>query len=109
CLPVRLTAVFGEPSGAPALWLIAVLTLSIGAPFAALSATAPLIQVWRARWAGEGAGEGPWSLYAASNLGSLAALLAYPTVVEPLSGLHRQTLAWSLAYGVFALLMATGG
>ncbi len=109
CLPVRLAGVFGEPGNAPALWLLAVLAVSIGAPFAALSATAPLIQVWRARWAGGDLDEGPWSLYAASNLGSLVALLAYPTLIEPLSGLARQSVTWSLAYGGFVLLMAAAG
>ena len=109
CLPVRLAGLFGEPGGAPALWLLAVLTVSIGAPFAALSATAPLIQVWRARWAGADLDDGPWSLYAASNLGSLVALLAYPIVIEPLSGLARQSLTWSLAYAAFVAMMAAAG
>ena len=41
CLPISLTGLFGPPwSTAPALWLLLVLTFSVGPPFAALSATA---------------------------------------------------------------------
>ncbi|MDB5430297.1 MAG: spermidine synthase [Caulobacter sp.] len=105
-LPLRVSGVLGDPAtGHPALWLLGVLTLSIGAPFAALSATAPLLQAWRARTAEEGAGE-PYALYAASNLGSLLALLAYPLLVEPLATLQAQRFGWSLGYGLFVILMA---
>src|SRR5579872_6871332 len=42
-LPLKVTGLLGEPPpGAPALWLVGVLAVSVGAPFAALSATAPL-------------------------------------------------------------------
>src|ERR1700754_1114759 len=44
-LPLHVTSLLGEPPpDRPALWLVAALALSVGAPFAALSATAPLIQ-----------------------------------------------------------------
>jgi hypothetical protein len=39
-------------------------------------------------------------------VGSLAALLAYPRVVEPSLALSAQTLSFSAGYVVFALLMA---
>jgi SAM-dependent methyltransferase len=105
-LPLKVSGLMGEPSSDhPVFWLLGVLTLSIGAPFAALSATAPLLQAWRARTQEEGAGE-PYALYAASNLGSLLALLAYPLLVEPLATLQAQRLGWSLGYGLFILLMA---
>ncbi|MBV8681890.1 MAG: spermidine synthase, partial [Caulobacteraceae bacterium] len=49
-LPVQITGLLGPPDvQAPAPWLLGVLALSIGAPFAALSATAPLLQAWFAR------------------------------------------------------------
>ncbi len=106
-LPLRITRLFGEPtSAAPALWLLGVLTVSVGPPFAALSATAPLVQAWRARGGFGDEGAGTWSLYAASNLGSLVALLAYPVLIEPLASLHLQAEGWSLGYlGFFALLV----
>ncbi|OYX36447.1 MAG: spermidine synthase [Caulobacterales bacterium 32-69-10] len=103
-LPLRLSAVMGEPpaAGMPALWLMGMLTLSIGAPFAALSATAPLLQAWYART--RGGEQNPYVLYAASNLGSLLALLAYPAIVEPLLTLSAQRGLWSGGYGLFVLL-----
>jgi SAM-dependent methyltransferase len=107
-LPLSITSVLGEPTpDAPAGWLLAVLSLSIGAPFAALSATAPLLQAW---WAAAYDGRrDPYPLYAASNLGSLAALLAYPLVVEPLLDLDLQRLSWSGGYAVFTLTIVLIG
>jgi len=109
-LPLRVTGALGDPpANAPALWLIGVLTLSIGAPFAALSATAPLVQAWHARvMRHEGAPE-PYALYVASNLGSLVALLAYPVLVEPNLTLAVQRWAWTFGYAAFAVLAATLG
>ncbi|WP_421931459.1 fused MFS/spermidine synthase [Phenylobacterium sp.] len=106
-LPLHVTGVFGAPSSEhPALWLLGVMTVSIGAPFAVLSATAPLAQAWHARTLHAATGTEPYALYAASNLGSLLALLAYPILVEPLATLHGQAVGWSLGYGAFVLLMA---
>jgi len=110
-LPLRLSQALGPPDTLPpAVWLLGVLALSIGPPFAALSATAPLVQAWYARLgAGKAEPVNPYPLYAASNLGSLLALLAYPVVVEPLLRLRTQSLGWSLAYAGFVLLMAGVG
>jgi SAM-dependent methyltransferase len=106
-LPLRVNELAGPPSSDhPILWLLSVLALSIGAPFAVLSATAPLVQAWHARTVGAGEGKEPYALYAASNLGSLLALLAYPLIVEPGLTLAGQRLGWSLGYGGFVLLMA---
>ncbi|MDB5499891.1 MAG: putative spermine/spermidine synthase protein [Phenylobacterium sp.] len=106
-LPLRINELVGPPSSThPTLWLLGVLTVSIGAPFAVLSATAPLVQAWHARTFGEGEGKEPYVLYAASNLGSLLALLAYPLIVEPSLTLHAQRLGWSGGYLAFILLMA---
>jgi len=106
-LPLHMTTWFGAPTGRfPILWLLGVLAVSLGAPFAALSATAPLAQAWYARVrAKEADAKNPYVLYAASNLGSLIALLAYPVVIEPSLRLNTQTGAWSLGYGAFVLLM----
>ena len=108
-LPLRIAATFGQSSTAhPILWLLGVLALSVGGPFAALSATAPLLQAWFGRldW-GMGGGRSPYVLYAASNLGSLLALLAYPFILQPLTGLGLQAAIWSGGYAAFALLMCT--
>lgn len=106
-LPLRVSGVLGEPSSDhPSLWLLGVLAVSIGAPFAVLSATAPLVQAWHARTIHAETGAEPYALYAASNLGSLLALLAYPALIEPFSTLKGQTLGWSSGYVAFVLLMA---
>jgi predicted O-methyltransferase YrrM len=105
-LPLRVNALAGLPSSDhPNLWLLSVLGLSIGAPFAVLSATAPLVQAWHARTVGDAHGREPYVLYAASNLGSLLALLAYPLIVEPIFTLAGQRYGWSAGYGVFVLLI----
>jgi len=109
-LPLRVHELLGPPtSDHPALWLLGALGLMVGAPFAVLSATAPLAQAWHARTYREGEGRGPYVLYAASNLGSLIALLAYPIAVEPALAVQAQTFIWSLGYGGFAVLMACLG
>jgi SAM-dependent methyltransferase len=106
-LPLRINELIGPPSSNhPALWLLGVLAVSIGAPFAVLSATAPLVQAWHARTFGEAEGDEPYVLYAASNLGSLLALLAYPLIVEPTLTLHAQRYGWSGGYIAFVLLIA---
>ena len=109
-LPLRVHELLGPPtSDHPALWLLGALGLMVGAPFAVLSATAPLAQAWHARIYREGEGRGPYVLYAASNLGSLIALLGYPIAVEPALAVQAQTFIWSLGYGGFAVLMACLG
>jgi spermidine synthase len=105
-LPLALPAFMGDPSSAaPVSWLLSVLLLSVGAPFAVLSATAPLLQSWSARLKGRHA-DNPYALYVASNVGSLLALLAYPIVVEPTLVLKDQTQLWAGGYGLFIALVA---
>ena len=79
-LPIAIAHGFGAPpTTGIALWLIALFAASIGLPFAALSASAPLLQGWFAA-SGHAQARNPYVLYAASNLGSFAALIAYPFV-----------------------------
>ena len=94
-----------KPSGSedPILRILVLLAVSIGLPYFLLSATSPLIQAWRSR---TGKGALPYRLFALSNLASLAGLLVYPFLVEPLVTLRRQSWGWSAAYGTFMLLMA---
>jgi spermidine synthase len=87
------------------VWLIALLSVSIGLPFFVLSATAPLLQKWFAHTDHRDASN-PYFLYAASNLGSIIALLAYPVLFEPFLGLTEQSRAWTIAYGGLGVLMA---
>jgi hypothetical protein len=106
-LPLRINGLMGDPDPvAPIGWLLGTLALSVGAPFAVLSATAPLLQAWYARVrAGHADGRNPYVLYAASNLGSFLALLAYPVLIEPLATLSGQRAGWSGGYAVFVLIV----
>lgn len=102
-LPPLIPPGAAPPPGAnPILWLLGVLAVSVGLPTVVLSSTAPLLQRWLSL-SGVTAGRDPYFLYAASNLGSLGALAAYPLVFEPLMKLREQAVWWS---GGFALLGA---
>ncbi len=88
----------------PVLWLIILLALSVGLPFAAIWATAPLLQSWFSQ-SGRRTAADPYFLYGASNLGSLAALLSYPIIIEPFLGLGVQGVVWSGGYAMLAGLI----
>ena len=90
----------------PALHILVMLAASVGLPYLMLSATAPLVQVW---FAGANPGRSPYRLYALSNVGSLAALLSYPFLVEPNIGVAGQGAAWAGLFIAFALLCAWSG
>ena len=94
----------------PVLDVLTLLSVSVGLPFLVVSATAPLLQKWFTQ-TGHPAARDPYFLYAASNLGSMIALLGYPTLVEPRLPLQgpgwlTQTALWSTGYGVLAVLTA---
>ncbi len=109
CLPLGITDAFGDPSAdQPALWLMGVFALSIALPFGAISATAPLIQSWYARTNRADAGD-PYHLYAASNIGSLIGLAAYPLLLEPFTRVATQSNAWTVGYGVLFFCLMTSG
>jgi len=91
-----------------ALALFSLLAVHVGLPFVAVAATAPLIQKWFAGTTHPQAAD-PYFLYSASNLGSMAALLGYPFVLEPLFGLASQRLGWAVAFGALVLLLAAAG
>jgi hypothetical protein len=81
------------------------LFLVVALPFLTVATTSPLLQHWFSRTNHHSASD-PYFLYAASNLGSLLALLGYPMVIEPLFRLRDQTLFWTWAYAGFVLLFA---
>jgi spermidine synthase len=89
----------------PILGLLLLLTMTVGLPMFVVSASAPLLQKWFADTSHPSAKD-PYFLYGASNLGSMLALLAYPTVVEPYLRLGQQSFDWTVGYGVLAALTA---
>lgn len=102
-LPIGLSGM-AQPDGLdPSLWVPWLLLVSIGPLFFAISAQAPLLQRWFSVASG---GADPYALYAASNLGSFAGLIAYPLLVEPALALRGQSLLWSAGYGLIAVLIA---
>jgi SAM-dependent methyltransferase len=97
----------------PVLTIFLALGLWIGLPFLALGSTSPLLQLWWSRLQlsrpqssrFDGAAI-PWRLFALSNLASLLALAAYPTLVEPRFTLHAQRLIWFCGFALYACLAA---
>ncbi|MGZ5025899.1 MAG: fused MFS/spermidine synthase [Methylobacter sp.] len=89
----------------PTFWLFWTLLLAIGLPFFVVSTTAPLIQKWFAN-VGHHTSHDPYYLYAASNTGSLIALLSYPFLLEPNIGLANQKSYWGVGYLLLCLLIA---
>jgi len=108
-LPLAIAAGWQRPAtDDEAVWLIGLFAVSIGLPFFALSANAPLLQAWFSR-SDHPRAKDPYFLYAASNAGSILALLSYPFVIEPTTRLGLQTRAWSIGfYGLIALIGACG-
>src|SRR5207237_868495 len=108
-LPLHIATGWGKPPAVgEAFWLIGLFAVSIGLPFFALAANSPLLQAWFAR-TDHPAAKDPYFLYAASNVGSFLALLAYPSVIEPLIRLGDQTRLWSVGFFVLILLIAGCG
>ncbi|MFN2481145.1 MAG: spermidine synthase [Pyrinomonadaceae bacterium] len=96
------------PAGNPSGWLLKVLLLAVGPPFFVVSATAPLLQKWFSRTRDASAGD-PYFLYAASNAGSLCALLAFPLLLEPNWTLDGQRASWAFGYGLLAVQILACG
>jgi SAM-dependent methyltransferase len=90
----------------PAARIFGLLAVTVGLPYFLLSTTAPLIQAWFAR---AFPGRSPYRLYALSNLGSMLALLTYPSLVEPSLTLKQQGWSWSGAFVLFAALCVFTG
>ena len=105
-LPLGVTEPFlGLREEHPTFWLLGVLTVSLGVPFILLSSTGPLLQVWFSKTSDPEA-HNPYFLYAASNAGSLLALMSYPFLLEPTISLSGQAQLWSWGYFLLVGLVA---
>jgi hypothetical protein len=103
-LPIVVSEAWApSPEKDPAPVLLGLLFLSVGLPFFVVAASAPLMQKWFTA-TGHSAGRDPYFLYAASNLGSMLVLLAYPTLIEPNLPLKLQSWVWAGEYGMLLLL-----
>jgi spermidine synthase len=103
-LPIGVADWQAPAQGSPIPTLLALLAVSVGLPFFVVSTTAPLVQAWFAR-GGTVEGRDPYFLYAASNLGSLGTLMAYPLVIEQALPLQAQGVAWTGLYVVLIVLV----
>ena len=104
-LPIGVAAGWTPPTeDSPIPWLFALLAVSIGLPFFAVSTIAPLLQKWFAQ-VDHAAASDPYFLYGVSNLGSFLALLGYPTLIEPLLGLDAQGRLWTWGFGLLVVLI----
>ncbi|MFW5968709.1 MAG: spermidine synthase, partial [Persicimonas sp.] len=104
-LPLGVPADLLDPEGAPALSLLLALFVGAGLPAFVVSTSAPLFQRWYA-YTDHPDADDPYYLYAASNVGSMLALVGYPFVIEPLVGVDTQRIAWSVGFALLGLLAA---
>lgn len=107
-LPIELVSFGRWQEAGPILWLLGLLTVSLGPVFFVVSAQAPLMQAWFARTADKDAAN-PYFLYAASNAGSLLALILYPALIEPGMALSDQQLLWSGGFVLLAICVGLCG
>jgi len=105
-LPLGVAKGFGTPPDHWVMaWLVGLFIASIGPPFIALAASAPLLQNWFIS-TGHPQSANPYTLYAASNLGSFVGLLAYPFLVEPVFVLQTQIILWTAGFCALIPLFA---
>lgn len=93
-LPIELHQVENLPNF-PVLRISAAIFISIGLPMVMLSTTSSLLQSWFSQ-----THQNPYFLYSLSNGGSLLALIAYPTLIEPNILLSSQSKLWAVCFMV---------
>ena len=99
--PLRLPAPLTGTG--PLFDLLWALVRSAGAPFLVLSTTILVVQGWlmNSKLAEK---RDAYFLFAASNMGALAALAAYPLLIEPFLTLKTQSFLWFGLYALYAAL-----
>jgi spermidine synthase len=85
--------------------IIKNLTLQLALPLLVLSATAPLLQFVYSQLRQKNSKD-PYFLYAASNTGSLIALIGYPFIIERFLKVQNQYTYWSIGYLILMVLLA---
>ena len=106
--PLHLSPVLSATD--PALLILKTLFIQLGLPILIVSSSAPLLQYAFSRTMAKNAPD-PYYLYAASNFGSLLALLSYPFFIERMIGITQQFQLWNTIYidyiVIIIALMAT--
>src|SRR5262245_19130746 len=101
-LPIAVSIAVASPDH-PIASVLRLSVVAVGMPFFALATSAPLLQRWFAATQQRTTVD-PYFLYAASNVGSFASLVLYPTVIEPRLALSTQTSVWTFGYSLAVLL-----
>jgi len=99
---LSLPVVVANHATSSATSVVLALTVASGAPFFALSMTAPSLQRWYYEVAPS---REPYSLFASSNVGCLLALIAYPLVEEHI-GLRTQSRITAALYAMLIVPVA---
>lgn len=84
-----------------ALGVFTMLFTAVSLPFFTISMTSLVLQRWISV---DNRSVNPYVLYSASNLGSILALVLYPTLIEPFTDLQQQGNAWWWGYAVLVVL-----
>jgi SAM-dependent methyltransferase len=103
-LPIRFAETAPFSGSSPVVWELMQLIRGVALPFFVVSASAPLLQSWFSRTK-DPAARDPYFLYAASNVGSLLALVLYPFVFEPRLGVSAQSFSWLVGYVVLVVFV----
>jgi hypothetical protein len=104
CLPIVTADRWRPGGGEDAAWaILLLLAATIGLPYFLLASTGPLLQSWLAR---RRPARSVYRLFALSNAGSLAGLLAFPWLIEPHFDTRAQALGWSGGYALFVAACA---
>ncbi len=90
-----------DAGNAAQVWaLVRMLLKSVGLPFFAVASAGPILGSWFGK-AGHRHSHDPYFLYAASNVGSIVGLIAYPFVIEPFLSLTTQARWWHVGLAAF--------
>jgi hypothetical protein len=101
-LPISATRLPALESLDPTYQALLYLSMGCAGPFFVLGATSSLVQHWYRSIA---PGEDPYWLYAASNLGSVLALLSGPLLVDRTLTLSVQCAVWTALFLVVILCL----
>ena len=104
-LLIPLQIRFTHADSSPVASILVLLFASVGLPYLLLSTTSPTVQHWISAENNDQA-RNPYVQYAVSNSGSLAGLLSYPFIIEPLFSNSRQTSIWSWGFILYSVFLA---
>jgi len=105
-LPITISKAAAPPTiEDPTMWQLGLMAVTVGLPFFWVATNGPILQRWFSMLGHKDSSD-PYFLYAASNVGSLGGLLAYPFLIEPSFALRDQSRFWMFGYGALVLCVA---